>query len=187
MCFPYVVSPGKKLQILQGVVLSVCVAVVYCIFSGVWFSQESQGNQTMYIVFLSLDTYLLVSLAVVKLFLYDCLVSAKGFYTAFIANKKPFLCSWYVLPYLAGNVLDCINAILCVEYLSINPLQPYLMAFSRLVIQHKGVGLAGDRLDLLVCPGFLYHALAVDLIKRKGLDLKKSIVFHPIIPPTSWQ
>ena len=66
--FPYIISQGKPLQVIQAVVLSVCVPVVRGILAGVRCSQESKGYKPVYILFLSAYTYLLVSVPVIKRF-----------------------------------------------------------------------------------------------------------------------
>ena len=185
--FLYIVSQGKPLQVFQAVFLAVGVPVVRGIFAGFRCSQERQAHKPVNVLFFPVYTDLLVSVPVVKGFQDPGFILTQRFYTPFITNEILPTRAGNRLPFFAGKILGAVLGKLGVEYLSINPLQPYLPAFSGAIIQQKGVGLAGYWRDFLACPGFLYHALAVDLIKRKGLDLKKSIVFHPIIPPTSWQ
>ena len=163
MCFFHIIRQGKPLQVFQAVFLAVGVPVVRCIFAGFRASQERQAHKPVNALFLSVYAYLLVSVPVVKWFQYPGFILTERFYPPFVADKILSLCAGNRLPLFAGDVLGAVLAILGVEYLAVNTLQPYLPAFSRLVIKQIGVGLAGNRLYLLACPGFTDNALPVDL------------------------
>ena len=68
VCFSYIITQGKPLQIFQAVVFSIGVPVVCCILAGFRCSQESKGYKPVNIPFLSVYINLLVAVSVVKWF-----------------------------------------------------------------------------------------------------------------------
>lgn len=120
--FFHIVSQGKPLQVLQAVFFAVGVPVVRGIFAGFRASQERQAHQPVNVLFLSVDTYLLVSVPVIKWFQYPGFILTIRFHPPFVADEILSIRAGNRLPLFAGNVLGAVLAILGIKYLSINPL-----------------------------------------------------------------